>query len=454
MYKATKTALSLGIISACTWVIGCGDFITGSKVEDDPNRATEVSADLMFNSIQISGFFMQEGHLARTAAIWTQQMAGTDLQFRSLGTFSFTEADHDGEMNDVYVGGGLIDIRRIIAKNEEQGNRVYAGIAKVWEALSVGTAASIWGDLPYSEALGDVAEPRLDEQWDIYNTLQSLLDAAIADLESDAGSLPPNDLVYGGDNQLWIEAAHSLKARLYMHWAEVDAGNYDRALQQAQLGISSSSGDFKSYHTTVEVEANTWYQFQRERDSYQRAGKFMVDLLQSRDDPRLALYFGTDASGDYSGVDPGDGNTDVSNLSAGFLSPDASSDILTWEETQLIWAECAYKTGDEATALEKLNEVRRGLEMRWSLDDGSLGVASGLSGEALINAIMEEKYIALFLNIEVWNDWKRTNRPALANTSNIPRRLYYSEDERNANSNIPVPSDQPARNDNDPGDNY
>ena len=69
---------------------------------------------------------------------------------------------------------------------------------------------------------------------------------------------------------------------------------------------------------------------------------------------------------------------------------------------------------------------------------------------------MEEKYIALFFNIESYNDWKRTNLPAITpyTGGTIPRRLLYGDGERNANPNIPAPSVQPARNANDPGNNY
>ena len=452
MFKIAKTILVIGIAAS---MLGCGNYINSSEVELDPNRATEVSPDLLFNSVQVASFATHEGQLARVASIWMQQMAGTDRQFLALGQYTHTEVDHAYDMNAIYWGGGLVDIRKIIAMSEERGDLEYAGMAKVWEALNMGMAASIWGDLPYSEAVGDIEFPQLDEQENIYRALQFLLDEAIEDLQSGAGGyIPPNEFVYSGDLGRWVEAAHSLKARLYMHWAEVDAANYSAALGQAQMGISSPDGNFTSFHSTAEVESSVRAQFQRSRDSYQRAGRFMIDLLKSRNDPRLEIYYGPDAEGSFSGADPGESNISVSNLSDVLLAKDAAAEILTWSETRLIIAECLFKTGDEAGALAELNEVRRGLETKWGIALESLGVAEDLTGEALIDAIMEEKYIALFLNAEVWNDWKRTNRPAFVNAEDIPRRLFYSQLERSTNPNIPVPSAQPLRNDNDPGDAY
>ncbi len=444
MTRTIKISLILFLTAAL--VLGCGDFLTGPKIDTDPNRVTHVSADQLFNAVQISGFVFQEGHIARTVAIWMQQMAGTDRQYAGIGQYLFTETSHNLQMIYLYAGGGLVDIRQIRKEAEEKGWRVYASIVKTWEALNMGTAASLWGDLPYSEAVSDVATPRLDPQKDIYDALQALLDSAIADLQTGQGYIPPNDHVYGGNPGLWIAAANALKARLYLHWRD-----YPRALNAARRGISSPAGDFKSKHTTAEVESNVWYQFDRSRNTYQRAGKYLVDLLKARKDPRLPLYFAPTSKGEFVGAAPGEANPAASNLSGLFLARDRSSDILTHEETQLIWAECAFQTGDESTALAKLNEVRARMEIKWNLPGGSLPALRGLSGRKLLEAIMEEKYIALFLNIEAWNDWKRTDLPSLTQGQAIPRRLYYGLDERNTNPNVPPPDQQPKRNPNDSG---
>jgi len=74
---------------------------------------------------------------------------------------------------------------------------------------------------------------------------------------------------------------------------------------------------------------------------------------------------------------------------------------------------------------------------------------------ATLTTIMTEKYILMFQNIEAWNDYKRTCVPALVPIDGgvngvIPGRLLYPVSERQTNSNIPLPSQQPARNWNDP----
>lgn len=444
-------------------LVGCSkDFLEGPEAQDDPNRAVEVTADQLFNGIQVKTFFQQEGAVSRTLSIWMQSLGGTDRQTGALGEYVYYEEDLADEMEEFYVQGGLIDIKELVRQADAAGNRVYAGIARFYEAYNMGTASSLWGDLPYSEACTDVETPKLDDMAEIYTALQALLDDAISDLQSgERGVLlaynPVNDVIYDSDPVKWIQACYSLKARLYMHWAKVNAGNYNLALNAARMGIAAYADNFHSVHSSELNEEFLYNVYQNQRDTYIRAGQFIIDLLKTKNDPRLPLYFDPDANGEFSGAPPGERNMDASMLSASeYLRANKSFDLLTWEETQLIIAECAFKTGDEGTALAKLNEVRRGIEQRWGFAADALGVASGLSGDALFDEIMQEKYITLFLNIEVYNDWKRTNRPLLVPygggdpATAIPRRLYYSDDERNTNSNIPNTSAQPRRNANDP----
>jgi hypothetical protein len=87
--------------------------------------------------------------------------------------------------------------------------------------------------------------------------------------------------------------------------------------------------------------------------------------------------------------------------------------------------------------------VGRGTCAGWSI---------AATGPALLREIMTEKYITLFQNIEVWNDYKRTCLPALVpagGKSDVPGRFLYPTGERQTNPN--VPNDPPTqRNWNDP----
>ena len=108
--------------------------------------------------------------------------------------------------------------------------------------------------------------------------------------------------------------------------------------------------------------------------------------------------------------------------------------IVTWAENQLIMAEAKYMTGDSAGAVVHVDAVRTAVGMP------ALGNVS-------FNDVMTEKYIAMFQNIDVWSDFKRTCIPAVTpfgTAAEVLGRLPYGSAERTANPNLPLPSAYPA----------
>lgn len=413
---------------------GCNNFLTGGELDNDPNRVLRANRDLLFVAVQPALWRLMTGEVARTTSMWVQQMEGVDRQYVLLNNYEIQEATFDGAFSNLYAQGGLIDIRQIEASADSVADSTYKGIAQVIEAMTVGTAADLWGDIPYDGILQG-EPPQLTPQAQVYDEVQALLDDAINNLSATG---PTNigpvdrDLVYGGDPALWTELAHTLKARFYLHEAETDPNNYALALAEAELGISDPSHDYSTFHTGKPGEENLWYQFiSVQRSGYMAPNQGFGALLKSRNDPRETEYFSKNAAGKYVDLSSARGD-------ATFSQP-----IVTWAENQLIWAEAAYRTGDAPTALQKLNEVKA-----WA------GVPTvSLSGAALLREILTEKYIALFQSIEAWNDYKRTCFPNVAPAvagGTIPGRLYYGVNERQTNPNIPPATSQPANNPNDP----
>ena len=430
-------------IAVASMMTGCGDsYFQGPRLNENPNLPSKATADQQFTGFQAFAFYTITGDLNRLISLWMQQMAGTGRQWAGYDQYVVTE--NDFTFGGFYTQGGLVDIRGVQSK--VASDKLYLGVAQTWEALIMDLASDVWGDIPYSEAVKDVLQPKLDKQVDVHNALLALLDQAITNLN--AGGTGPGgaDLVYGGNKTQWLQAAHTLKARVYMHLAELDPTNYAKALTETNSGISSSANDFTTYQSTTTGEANHWYQFRIQRGTDISAGKFLVDLMKARNDPRLTDFFspGSDAAGVILGAQPGEEFDGTEAwLSAVRGAPDFRQPILTFAENQLIRAEAQYRTSAQAAALATLNAYRTSV---------GLGAKAGLTGSALLQAIMEEKYVALFQNTEVWNDYRRTCYPNLTPAAGnfIPGRLVYGTDERRANSNIPSPSQQPKRNQDDP----
>lgn len=456
-YAKTGVALSLALLGAA-----CDDFLQGPGLTENPNQATEGTALQQLIAVQANMFTRLEGQMARSAGIYTQQIIGSNNQQLQWATqYLQSESDIPAHMSAFYTGAGLVGMRSIQAAGVASSDKFLEGIAKVWEGYAFGTAASVWGDLPYSEALNpEILTPKLDAQETIYQQVQARLDEGIAALQAapTTGNCEPADLIYcattgtrAAQVSRWIRAANTLKARFHLHLAERNGNSaYQAALAAATNGINEAPtsatqamhgqapGDFRSFHgNTLDQDGNIWAEFLNSRQDLV-AGHTLVQLLKDRNDPRLAAYFSPNLTGGFIGHNQnnqpvGTGSAAVINTTVrrafNFRQP-----LVTWAENELILAETKFRLTGAAAALPHVNAVR---------------TAVGLPtlGSVTLNDVLAEKYIAMYQNIEVWNDYKRTCYPALTpfgTAAEVPGRLPYSSTERTANPNIPLPAAYPA----------
>jgi starch-binding outer membrane protein, SusD/RagB family len=438
----TAAVICLGSLAACS------SFLDSPGAKADPNLPTGATTDQLFVGAQADIMAQQEGPLAMIVCQWMQQCSGVNGRFvQQQDSYSINAGTFDLPFQEVYSAGGLVSLRTVQASAAAAGDKVYQGIAQVLEALMIGTTASIWGNIPYSEAVGTNPTPAFDNQMTVYAALQTLLDEAITNIQGAGPGPGAVDLFYAGNKQQWVQAANTLKARFYLHTAEVaGAPAYTAARAAALLGISSPANDLRTTHATATSERNMWPQFQNTSFGPDLvAGKRLVDLMKAQNDPRLPEYFGLAENGDYGGFDVTTGTTPGAEISPLHGTRNADTfrqPILTWEENQLILAETNFRLSGAAAAQPFLDAVR---------------TARGKpTVPATLQSIMEEKYIALFQNIEVWNDWKRTCLPTLTpalGKTRIPGRLYYGQTEEQTNPNTPPSSAQnlfTVRNPNDP----
>jgi hypothetical protein len=450
--RGRRRALAAGAAALLAAAAGCVDF-NGPELAADPNKPVRATANQLLTGITNFSASGLTGDFNRAISIWMQQMAGTGRQWINIDAPYAIDENTLGGFDTFYTGGALIDIRSLQRQSREANDQVYLGVAQVWEALVMGYVADWWGDVPYREAVDAdrFPTPKLDPQQQVYADLQAKLDSAITNLAGSGAGPGAFDLVYGGDKAKWTRLARTLKARLYLHTAERDPNAYALALAQANQGISDAAGggDFRTYQSTTVGEENQWFQFQRGRGTDISVASYLVELMKVRNggsaDPRLTQYFSRAGDGTFTGADPGEEGETFSWLSdargnAGFRQP-----LVTWAENQLIKAEALLQTGDLAGATRELNAQRE--------QAGLPAVASGLSRARLYQEIIEEKYVALFQNPEVWSDYKRTCWPNLRppnGATAIPARLVYGANERGTNPNVPSPNAAPRRNWNDP----
>ena len=457
-HRRTGIVLALALTSGA-----CNDFLSGPGLTENPNNATEGTMLQQLIAVQANMNTRLEGQMARSAGMFTQQIIGSNNQQLQWGTqYGFSESDIPGHMSAFYTGAGLLGLRNVQAAAHSLDEPFIEGIAKLWEGYAFGTATSVWGDLPYSESLKpEILTPKLDPQQEIYAEVQKRLDEGIALLQGapTAGSCDPADLIYcatGGTKAQqiarWIAAAYTLKARFHLHLAERQGnaaytlartaalnGILEAPTSAAQAMHGQAPGDFRAFHgNTLDESGNIWAEFLTSRQDLV-AGHTLVSILRTRNDPRLAAYFNPNASGEFVGNDrnnvpvPAGGVPSVINTAVRraltFRQP-----LVTWAENQLILAEANYKLSGAGAALANVNAVRTAV--------GMPALAS-----VTFEDVMLEKYIAMFQNIDVWSDYRRTCIPQLTpfgSATEVPGRLPYSSTERTANPNIPIPSAYPT----------
>jgi hypothetical protein len=447
----------LGVLAITAATGACNSFLTGGELSNDPNRPVTSTPQARFAGTQPSLWALLSSDLLRVNEVWVQHFEGLSTgagQYLQIQDYTYDESTTGGFQQGIYTGGGLVDLRELESEGRASGDSLLLGTSQVVEAWMIGTEADLFGDVVYSQALTGTPNPTLDPQLQVYTAVQALLSDAITNMAATGptnfGPGSTGDINYGGDPDKWTALAHTLKARFYLHTAEVDPTAYQNAYTESQQGIVDPSGDYYAIYSGNVNEQNLWYQFVVvNRADYIRPNPFFVSFIGS--DPRLRQYF----------------NADQSELSATRSSPTFSQPLVTAQENLLIWAESAERLGHDGEALIELNasraisaadctaEVTSGDADSYESSGGPCVIPplSGLSGTNLLVAILHEKYIVTFQNLEAMNDYKRTCYPNIAPTvagKSIPARLYYDVGERQTDTNIPDPNSQPIRNANDP----
>ena len=467
--------LKIGFFSLLVICFSCEDFLSGPLLDQNPNEVDDVSIvspEALLVGSQVTIYGIMEGYLNRAVSMVMQQMSGLQTDYYRDYNCDPIDINTNGRWTAMYGTGGLIDLTTTQEVADEQEKYVLLAISQMWEALLFSTAADLWGDIPYSQAANpEFAEPKFDSQQEVHMAVLDLIDDAIANFgKGQVFSLPTEyDFTFDADPDKWIAAAHTLKSRIYLNWAEVNNDFYQMALDEAEMGILDPSGasDWTALHGAAIAERSVWFQFTLSNTDYMGAGKLLVDMLERDNDSRLNIYFLGSGTQDIIGVSPGDSLQNASMLNiTGHYGMQWEPEFVSWYENSFIQAECHYKLGNEGLALAKLNETLDGIEQRWQ----SLGFSSAsipryidLSGEELFAAIMNEKYKALFLNMQSWSDWRRTGYPNFIDSENnstecggasegngVPRRLLYPEKEKASNPNCPQNDDIYDRLENDP----
>ena len=395
--------------------LGCSDYL---DINEDPNRLRDVQLSSLLPNVA-----------ERTSNTYYSASLTTSQACYQIGSYfqHFQEFTLSGAWSGAYLSG-LQNGQDLVQRAEEQNSPHYAGVGRVLMAFNLGLITDCWEDAPYSDALigTENITPEYDSQEQLYASIMNLLDQAILDLQAEESLLSPGseDLIYSGDLDKWLRAAHSLKARYALHTLNKASTNASDVLNAVDQGFSSNDDDLQlvynairrnPYHTDIALGNNTG-NFTVTHSNY------FIDLLKEgltdAPDPRLPLLADIGLDTVFFGITDYDpdapANTVDFSESTWHSTEQAPLVMSSYSELKFIEAEAALES-DAGRAYDaylegiRANMMKVGVsaaDMNDYLNDPQVGVGAG---NLSLGLILRQKYVTLFLNPEAWVDMRRAN---------------------------------------------
>lgn len=464
-----KITYGLIFITVVLTAFSCKKYLDVNK---DPNNPTTVTENLLLPPLitdiatTVAGGSFSKANTSGVALInayWMQQLS-LNQTLPQFENYKFSTADAEYTWGEMYINI-MQNLKRLAAAAEANENHAYGVISKVLLVYTLGVTTDMWGDVPYSNAF-EGAQPTYDKQEDIYKTMETMLDAAIAENKLDPGNLVPgtDDFLYLGDMDKWEKFAYALKARNYIHLTKAPGHT---AVAQATLALTALGQAFTGtsdeatadFYTNSANHENPWFKNFEIGTGGVVLCNTVVDALIARADPRLPVIANKGSQNTYLGrqsssvvVPDVSIFSTVANYYAGPAAPLA---ILPYSELEFIKAEATFILSGAAAAQPiyqqaiKNNMAKLGLDITSTAVTNYLAARGTLTNANAVQRIMEEKSIANFLSVENFNDWRRTGFPALTIVANpqagittIPRKYMYSQQEISTN---PQPENTSAK---------
>jgi hypothetical protein len=470
----------------------CKKFLDINK---DPDRIPSNNPPLaqLLTSAQMNLAFEGGSDLYRYSTLIAQQMSGqasSPNQTYEYDRYNIAGSDMNNVWGSIFATT-LSDLELIIKYATAGGSPHYAGVAKILKAYEYSLVVDTWGKVPYSEAqqLDALTSPHYDDDATIYPKLITLLNDAITDLGQTTSNLSPgtNSIMFTNSNfttakAQWIKLANTLKLRLFLHYSKKDAAfskaQMDALINSSATFMTSSADNFQMIFNDAANQRNPITQFEVSRANYLFANATMVNLMNTKNDPRRPFYFTafpfTSSPATYKGVTPGDPATinysrvhtylrgtatgsPVQQSGGGILasaytySGTAPLRMVTYPEYCFIRAEAGlmgvansdaqtWYTNGITASMQQAGVSAANITTYLA----AYGTLAGTNAQKL-QQIIEEKYVALFgVSVEPWSDWRRTGYPSLtppsnrvAQVTNVPRSLFYPQSEIDLNPNAP-----------------
>lgn len=326
-----------------------------------------------------------------------------------------------------------------------QKNRL--AIIDLYEVYTYERLTSIFGDVPYTEALTETNLPKFDDAKTIYTDLNTRLDAIIVDLDPTAGSFDDGyDNLFGGDVSMWVKFAYGLKLKMAMTWSDVDAAMAAKLVTEATgnvftAGESASFGFLSSSPNTNPM----WEDLVNSGRSDFVAANTIVDTMNGLNDPRRAAYFTLAPDTDvYIGGIYGASNSfsKYSHMAPYFEDPTQPAILMDYAEMEFYFAEAALKGfGDGNAQGHYENGITESFNYWVPGEDVSAYLAMpevAYDASKGMEQIGLQAWLAYYnRGLLGWTSYRRLDNPVLnqaaGTTEPTPKRYTYPVNEQTLN---------------------
>lgn len=208
---AAGCLLTLGLSS-------CSDFL---DVNVDPDKPNNTTAEVANRVPWIQRMFMYSAGITnyRTSMIAGVLYSTSGTHGPAAVTWNFAPGTTTSSYQTWFVETAA-NLNDLYNKAKAENAYHYMAVADIYHALGFMQMLDLYGEIPYTEALGNSPVPAYDDGKTIFNGCVAKLDEAIKLLSeaqpATATPLSKGDLMNGGDTQKWLKMAYGLKARFLL----------------------------------------------------------------------------------------------------------------------------------------------------------------------------------------------------------------------------------------------
>ena len=456
-------------------LFSCDDQL---DINTDPNSPPEITTGLALSAAQGSLVSVIGGDFSNLGGFYAQYhtQAPSAGQYEVIDQYNLNTAYANRQWTELYAGC-LNDLEFVITESNKTGDTSGTLMATLLKAYTFQLLVDVFGDVPYTEALGGVNNitPKVTEGSVIYEDLIAKIDAALASYNANPSdtTIGKQDIIYSSDMTKWVKFANTLKLKMYLRMSYTTKANPTKVNSLlAANNFLDSDAKFANFGTGLN-QRNPFYEVQMVYlgDVNNVASNSLFQFYDLNSDPRLESVYRANAADAYLSISQGSGDT-FNNLASNYSRPNIKADtpvyLISAAESKFLQAEALIRYSGGTGAKDIYDEgvtasfvgygLSAALATPFITSGGAYEYVADSNIETAVRQVIIQKWasLAYINNIEAYIETTRTKLPEIVNIESanyilgnrepseisvlvgnaVPSILYYPNNEEERNPNI------------------